>query len=393
MRQLLFAGIDPGTTAGWAVIDKTGKLIAAGSKKGISIDELISTLKDLGKIIALGTDKAKIPSTIRTISAKFEAKIVTPRQDIGKTEKRELTKDEFYTNDHEADAIAAAKNAYKRYLPLIKKIRSYTEKNDEKEIEDKIIEKVIKTECAIKLAAEEIKKEMQTLQKEQQKIEIETEIDAIKTLPSIETMLRNENKALKKHINKQNNQIKEISAKLLRSDKAEKISPEEIKKKQKEKRDRTIQEKEILIRNLRKELLKIKEELKQKNTDQKILIRNIKNLSGKSIIKKIKNLGMNEFEKIEKFIQKGEILYVEEPSNFSQKVIKKLKEKEIEIIIHDKAITQKIKNFMPFLFIPKKEVNIETVGEIGFLDKNSIEKNKKLIMQKIIQNYLEERNL
>src|SRR3989338_10502978 len=104
----LIIGIDPGTTIGYAVINTDGELISIESSKDLSLSLLISKIINLGKIIAVGTDKKNIPSFIREFSAKIGARVIAPKEDIRVAEKQKLTEN-FNTKDyHQMDALASA---------------------------------------------------------------------------------------------------------------------------------------------------------------------------------------------------------------------------------------------------------------------------------------------
>jgi len=60
-KQLLIAGIDPGTTVGYAFLDINGKPIKTGSSRELTFDTLIAKTTKLGRVVVVGTDKAKAP--------------------------------------------------------------------------------------------------------------------------------------------------------------------------------------------------------------------------------------------------------------------------------------------------------------------------------------------
>ena len=78
----MIAGIDPGTTVGWAVLDFSGKLVAIGSQKELNRDNLIAKLVNSCKILAVGSDKAKIHSFVHEVASKIGARVFFPNQDL-----------------------------------------------------------------------------------------------------------------------------------------------------------------------------------------------------------------------------------------------------------------------------------------------------------------------
>ena len=108
VKKLLIAGIDPGTTLGYAVIDLEGNLVQINSSKNLDINSLISELIDFGKIVVIGTDKKKNPSFIERLGVKLGAKVIAPEYDLKVVEKRGLVKEYKTNNQHEIDALASA---------------------------------------------------------------------------------------------------------------------------------------------------------------------------------------------------------------------------------------------------------------------------------------------
>lgn len=61
-RRLLVVGIDPGVTTAYAVVDIDGNFVRAASSKSLDLNSIISDSVALGKVVLVGTDKAKMPS-------------------------------------------------------------------------------------------------------------------------------------------------------------------------------------------------------------------------------------------------------------------------------------------------------------------------------------------
>ena len=71
----MIAGIDPGTTVGWAIITFSCELVAIGSQKELNRDKLISELVKRGRVLVVGSDKAKIPSFVKEVAVKIGARL------------------------------------------------------------------------------------------------------------------------------------------------------------------------------------------------------------------------------------------------------------------------------------------------------------------------------
>ena len=153
----MIVGIDPGTTVGWAAIDWDGKLIAKGSQREFDRDALVKRLVDLGSVILVGTDKAKIPSFVQEVATSVGALVLNPKEDLKVDEKREATK-QFKGNAHELDALAAAIFAFKRKEVLIRKIRSTLERVKKPELFEDVVDLVLRERVSIKTALDAFEK-------------------------------------------------------------------------------------------------------------------------------------------------------------------------------------------------------------------------------------------
>ena len=133
-RKLLIVGIDPGITTAYAVLDIDLNLIGVRSSKQLDLNQLISNISGLGKVILVGTDKAKIPHLVEDFAAKFGANIANPKEDLGVEEKKSIAANFIVENGHQADALASALFAYKSIKSLLDKIDSFVEENKKQNI-------------------------------------------------------------------------------------------------------------------------------------------------------------------------------------------------------------------------------------------------------------------
>ncbi len=371
MRSVLVIGVDPGTTVGWAALNKKGEVVSIGSRKGIALDELTALIREIGKVVIVGTDKAKLPTLVRSISAKFRAKTVCPGRDLTKAEKKALTNEEAFLNNHEKDALAAAKLAFKRKYPLFRKVKSYVKKYDKHNIEDKILAKVLKTNNSITAAVQEIEKKETVRVKEKKTIETKTKI---------ETILRKENLTLRKMINKLQLRVRELDSKVKKNTKQVYRPKEHL-----------FMQKDQIINNLRTELEKEKKALTDMKRKQKKLLNSILNIKGKQVINCLPNLGMHALEKID--LKKNEVLFVEDPNCFSEKAVEQLRELEVDKVIHIKPLTRKVRKILPFIFIPAKHIEMQRFGDLAFIRKKDLQQNKADIFHKVVEEYKNQRKL
>ena len=131
LRQPLIAGIDPGTTTGYAVLDLKGRLLRLGAVKGIGLSRLLSLLTRLGRVVVVGCDKAPTPAFVLAVATKLGARLVVPRQNLSKAEKLRLTAPYGVKAGHKGDALAGAVWAFKEIMSLLAKIERTVGRDEE----------------------------------------------------------------------------------------------------------------------------------------------------------------------------------------------------------------------------------------------------------------------
>jgi predicted RNase H-like nuclease (RuvC/YqgF family) len=149
MRKLLIAGLDAGLNTGLAVIDLDGNLVCLDTLKSPALSETAKMLLDQGCIIAVSTDKKDPPRAVKKIASSISADLVCPLRNLTKKKKRLLIEDMFsgrkskdlmkfgnrrgseYLSSHEKSALASAIYAYRKYTPMLKKLRDKIKDNDE----------------------------------------------------------------------------------------------------------------------------------------------------------------------------------------------------------------------------------------------------------------------
>lgn len=153
----MIVGIDPGTTVGWAAIDWDGKLIAKGSQREFDRDALVKRLVELGHVVLVGTDKAKVPSFVQEVATSVGAVVLSPQEDLKVDEKRLATRS-FSGNAHELDALAAAIFALRRKEVLVRKIRQTLERVKKASLFEDVVDLVLRERVSIKTALDAFEK-------------------------------------------------------------------------------------------------------------------------------------------------------------------------------------------------------------------------------------------
>ncbi|OPY29302.1 MAG: hypothetical protein A4E28_00985 [Methanocella sp. PtaU1.Bin125] len=114
-REHIIVGVDPGTTIGVAVLNLDGELKGLVSSRVMSVPDIVSYIREMGKPVVVATDVVPPPATVEKIKRSFKATLFVPNERIAVDEKVRLAKPYGYGNDHERDALAAAVKAYNAY--------------------------------------------------------------------------------------------------------------------------------------------------------------------------------------------------------------------------------------------------------------------------------------
>lgn len=383
-RKLLIVGIDPGTTTGYAVLDIEGNLIHLKSSKQLDLNQLISQTISIGKVVLVGTDKAKVPNLVETFATKLGAKIANPSQDLKVEDKRSMAENFNFNDEHQADALASALFAYKSARALLDKIDIFVKENKKHSIKNSIKEIVIQKSVSIKNAVSIIEKkdeEDRIIQKVVvRKILSENDFlklyNKLKKCESELNYIKKYNDSLKNRIGKlEKNQIKNSI----------KGSASEDKK----------------LSFISGRVKALDNKLKSKDADiwqLKSLIRKfnniISNISSFYILKKLDNLGANELNFKNKIlnIQKNDILLVDDPNISSISAIELLRNK-VFVIVYKKPVSKKIEENLPFVFVSAKNLRIDEDKYFGFVEKKHFEAEKSKLnwVGKIIDDYKREK--
>ena len=121
MSKPLIVGVDIGTTSGLAIYDLDKNLLYTGSRKNFSVSSIIKEIMNYGTPLVIATDKKKIPSKIKKISATFSSKVFGPDHDLTMEEKDRIIRINI-KDAHERDALASALFAFREYEPMFNNI-------------------------------------------------------------------------------------------------------------------------------------------------------------------------------------------------------------------------------------------------------------------------------
>ncbi|HLC61009.1 MAG TPA: DUF460 domain-containing protein [Candidatus Nanoarchaeia archaeon] len=282
-RKLLIVGIDPGITTAYAALDIEGKLIKTNSSKNFDLNQLISEIIKIGKVILVGTDKSRTPNLVYMFATKLGAKIISPNEDLKVDEKRKMILGFSFEDGHQADAIASALFAFKSAKPLFNKIDSFAHDSKKLEIKDRIKELVITKKISLKSAVKMIEYKHEE-DKIIEKIIVEKKLNEDDFL-RFYNKLKNyeaEMRLIKMHNNNLKNRIKNL----------EKNKNNEIKTGKNDKlhdfRERRIISLENSVKSKYREIENINLIIRKLNDK-------ISNISNFYVMKKLDTLGLHEF--------------------------------------------------------------------------------------------------
>ena len=388
-KKLLIVGIDPGITTAYSILDFNGGLIRLESSKDLGINSLIYNVMKEGKVILVGTDKAKVPSLVYNLATKLGAKLIHPREDLKVSEKRLLVS-RFKTKDeHQGDALAASLFAFNSVKNMTKRVDSFLNENKKSKIKNQVLELVLLNGLSLRNSIDIIenpeRKEVKII-KESVKEKSLNRHDYIKLYNKLKgyereiLFLKKQNINLKNNIKNVENYYGRLMKKTNKANFAE--------------------ETEKLIGYKEKRIQSFDKELKLKNDELSLLKENIKklnyflaNINNFYLLKKLKNLGSLEFNQKNRLlnINEGNILLVEDPNIISQDVIEKLKDK-VNIILYKKTISEKIRNRLKFTFINCKNLSVFETEHFAFIEKELIDNEigKINLLNKVITDYRKE---
>ncbi len=383
MKQLLIAGIDPGTTVGYAALDTNGKLIKAKAAKELDLDKVVAELSSLGTVIVIATDKAKIPSFVSAVATKLGARTFSPREDLLVAEKRIQAQTYEHSSSHEMDALAAAILAFKKYERMFIRIRNFLADKKHPELFSRLTEIVIRQEISVTAGFDFLtmpeKKEVKDLKEALSQKQL-SHTDYWKLYDSFITA-----ESEKKLLQQQNNKLIKLAKRL--------------KNKTNNLRNAVKPETRIIrptaeLEEARRTIKILQQSLQQTLSRQQRLQHILLHQEEYAIAKKMRNLGFDEFKRVSRILgfKPGDILFVEDPNTVSERTLSELKE-NIELIIAVRQTKPKVAEQIPFTILDASSISHTQDEYFAFLDKKSFEKARsdKALLRKLIEDYQAER--
>ncbi len=365
MKKLLIAGIDPGTTIGYALLDLDGRTVQVKSSKNMNMSSLILDIIREGKVVVIGTDKSKTPKFVEKVASKIGARVVKPEEDLKVEEKRELTRTYEFSNEHEKDALASAVYAFKRVRKLLAKADVYLRKHGKEDIDEELKEIILKDN----------------------RVNIHEAVAMIEKEPELKESKRKRKKIWK---TKEDGYLDEENVREEEPRMNERLEPSRlhIRKIVKAKIKKIIRIKNQKIDNLVKKIGEQEEEIKKLNVKIESLFDLLKKADKSLILRRLKNLSLEEVENKEL----GKVVYVDDPNIFSEKSVEKIRE-EVNLIISRKEMSKKVSEKFRVGFINANKVGVQEEGDVILINREKLEKEKSNIdvVKRIIEEYKENR--
>ena len=381
-KKQLIVGLDPGTTVGYAILDLSGNVMAIGSRKHMTHAEIINILIDHGKPIILASDKKKTPDLNEKIASNLGARVIVPDHDLTGMEKKDFTAGYDYNDDHQKDALAAARYAIKSVDTLMRKL-NHTLKDNSPVFSNEVKKLVIKDRMSIA----EAKKQLET-----PTVKIVEVVKTIPAQPSGELKLTKRLREKIRQLEKEKGLLKVQNEHLTHQIKKKPISVSKGKLQQLvvKRANQLVKFKEnrlsIFSKNMDNQQKEI-EKLQEQNRNLNKVLANVRN---NQLLKKLPDLGRASYEKLNNIIsiEKNDMLLVENPEIYSQKIIDQLNDK-VHIILTKKKIPKKLKKQLPFIVIEGDNMSLMESRYFCLINKSEFDKVKKEanLIGKIIEEY------
>lgn len=418
----LIVGLDPGIVTGLAILDLNGNPLFVSS--GLALDKVTITriLTKFGKPLIIASDVRRTPAIIEKIASLLGCEVYAPPRDMTIEEKRHIIQNhvgnfkDMIKNAHQRDALAAALKAYlsfkSKFMQLEAKAKelnlSYPQIEKAKAL---LIKGLTIKEALEKVSSKDI--ESRDAQHSIASYHIDPEVQRLKQeLSKLRDKVEEQNKVIK--------DLEESRLTLLKMLKEKEAKIEELKEAlmRVPLKAQFLQEKEeSLLRQKLEHSMKMINELKAKVENLENLIEQLKKLirsvikGDVVIIKEVRSITKRSIEEAMRYgsLQKGDIIFVRDPSSSSIEGLQHLLNIEPKALIT--SLTKIPANILAMLkencipVIDSEEIKIEKT--LDFLYTSSLIEHKikelkeKLLYEKdqrieerfieIIKSYREER--
>jgi predicted RNase H-like nuclease (RuvC/YqgF family) len=386
MKSLVFAGIDPGTTAGYAAIDVSGRKIASRSAREFNADALVSELSSLGSVLVVCTDKSKVPSLVSSVATRLGARVWHPGADLKVDEKRRLVPSAAvdYASRHEMDAFAAAFAGLRTYERLFSRIRDFLAEQKKPELFESLAGLVVKKRISIRsafsfLALPERPETCSLRQvlksREPGRQDCWKLYDALVIAERDRKLLRQQNIGLANIAKKLESRVAALSS----ARPATRVIRPAAE-----------------LEQARKTISELQHRLGQALLRQKRLQHMLLNKENYVVAKRLRNFGINEYRRVSRAIgfRKGDVIFVDDPNCFSERVLGELGTKACLAVTAGK-VKPKVAQKLAFAMVSVAPVPDVKDDVFAFFDRKAIEaaRAEKALLARIVKEYQESRRM
>jgi hypothetical protein len=368
-EKSVIVGVDPGTTTAIAVLDLEGDLQEVLSSRDFSQSDALSFLSRYKDVAVVASDVNPAPRFVERLSISLNSVLFSPPQSMGVEEKRELVDQKFsrdsYDNPHERDALAAAIKAYNNYKKKLDQIDKKLEELNLSNIKEEVRRLVI--------GGVSIDKAVKRLTEFEEEEEEEERVEAvpdkykgiIRTLKGEIKILRSEREELKKALKGREERIAKLERKLAE------IKDEKFKE---IKREKEIQTKERVIRNLRS---KLKEE-RQRRREVEERLRRMQTLEPTpdlALVKIVPQFTREKVLKARKYIKERDVLYITDASGGGRSAAEEVLKMNPRAIIAEKGKISHLAReaLRDMIIIPPEKLEIKVMDEFGIVGRAALE--------------------
>lgn len=326
-QDYVIVGVDPGTTTGVAILDLEGRALSVVSSRTMSQSDVIEHITEYGKPLIVASDVRPMPETVEKIRRSFGAVSYEPAESLSTEAKNDLARGASTQNDHERDALAAARDAYAKHRNKFQQIMRKTPPGVDagevialvthgESIGAAITKVTMEDEEEDEKTQRRLKDEVQGLRKalrgrEEEIEDLHTEIDRLKE------QLQEKDRVISKLRRKLKERTGEVAVEA-RKEHEVRIRDEEI-------------------RRLKKTLRDERERLNHAHETMASL-RRIRNLELSGDVTPMKVLSSFSREDIEELderlgIKRGDVLLIEDPSGGGHLTVDLLKEKGVRAVV------------------------------------------------------------
>ncbi len=350
-------GIDPGTTTAVAILDLNGNLLGVKSQKNWKLHNVIEYILSFGKPIVIATDKSTPPDYVLKIKAAFNAILYAPKDDLSVEKKKNLASYYKFVNDHERDAVAAAKDAFNSYKNKLMSV--------EKRIPAGFDSDKIKAEILKGVPLKDLLKEEKEVVRKEKVVHEEVSYEDVERKEKLIKELEEENKILKDKISELKKEVERLKSKIVSLSRKE---HEKVRK------DNYIRSLEVEIVELKK-ILKEKDKMIEELNNRIEVLKRMKFLefSGWKGVKVLRKFTKDEIERVDREygINEDDIIYIEDSSGGGKISAEMICNKKVKAVIVQNEMSHLAQsvfdeNEIPIIYA--NEVEIESGDGIAVIN-------------------------